>query len=181
MWRWRKRRGNIEARLPQLKIDAFSYSLPTGSLRLATKLVLLVEDNHEHATLIQALLDFRSIDSSVFVTANVAEACAYLEGEWPFDNRQRHPLPGLIVLDHWLLDGTGLEILEWLQVQEELSSIPVVVFTACLDKSVEKRARELGVSDYLVKPEGYEDLAIAIEGILRPPEAEAEAEGSKAG
>lgn len=149
---------------------------------MSTKLVLLIEDNHEHATLIQALLDFRGLDSPVFVTASVAEACAYLEGEWPFDNRQRHPLPGLIVLDHWLLDGTGLEILEWLQTYEELSSIPVVVFTACLAKDVEKRARELGVRDYLVKPDGYEDLAMAIERILRPPPAqEVDSEGSKAG
>jgi DNA-binding response OmpR family regulator len=150
------------------------------SLSLSNELVLLIEDNHEHATLIQALLDFRSLDSPVFVTASVKEACAYLEGEWPFDNRQRHPLPGLIVLDHWLLDGTGLEILEWLQDFKELASIPVVVFTACLEKNVEKRVRELGVRDYLVKPDGYEDLAVAIERILRPPPAE-EAEDSKAG
>ena len=148
---------------------------------MATELVLLIEDNHEHATLIQALLDYRGLDSPVFVTASVAEARAYLNGEWPFDDKRRHPLPGLIVLDHWLLDGTGLEILEWLQDHEELSSIPVVVFTACLEKNVEKRARELGVLDYLVKPDGYEDLAVAIEGVLRPPpEKEAEAEGSKA-
>ena len=149
---------------------------------MSTELVLLIEDNHEHATLIQALLDFRALDSPVFVTASVAEAEAYLGGEWPFDNRQRHPLPGLIVLDHWLLDGTGLEILEWLQDFDELSSIPVVVFTACLEKSVEKRARAFGVRDFLVKPDGYEDLAMAIERILRPPpQQEADAEGSKAG
>lgn len=143
-------------------------------------MVLLIEDNHEHATLIQALLDFRSLDSPVFVTASVAEACAYLEGEWPFDNRQRHPLPGLIVLDHWLLDGTGLEILEWLQDFEELKAIPVVVFTACTEKNVEKRARSLGVREFLVKPDGYEDLAKAIERILRPSPLE-DAEDSKAG
>ncbi len=149
---------------------------------MSKELVLLIEDNHEHATLIQALLDFRSLDSPVFVTASVAEACAYLEGEWPFDNRQRHPLPGLIVLDHWLLDGTGLEILEWLQDFDELKSIPVVVFTACLEKNVEKRARAFGIRDYLVKPNGYEDLALAIERILRPAPADSDsAEDSKAG
>jgi len=148
---------------------------------VSTELVLLIEDNHEHATLIQALLDFRSLDSPVFVTASVAEARDYLEGEWPFDNRRRHPLPGLIVLDHWLLDGTGLEVLEWLQDHEELSSIPIVVFTACPEENVEKRARELGVRDYLRKPDGYEELAVAIERVLRPPtQADADAEGSKA-
>ena len=148
---------------------------------MSTELVLLIEDNHEHATLIQALLDFRSLDSPVFVTASVSEGRAYLAGDWPFDNRHRHPLPGLIVLDHWLLDGTGLEILEWLQEYDELSSIPIVIFTACVDKKVEKRARELGVREYLVKPEGYGELAVAIEQILRPPrEKEADAEGSKA-
>lgn len=150
---------------------------------MADELVLLIEDNHEHATLIQALLHYRSLSNPVFVTASVTEAIAYLSGDWPYDDRLRNPLPGLIVLDHWLLDGTGLEILEWLVEQDEVSAIPVVVFTACLDPRVERGARRLGVRDFLVKPNGYEELAVAIERILRPG-ADREAEdrdSSKAG
>ena len=41
---------------------------------------------------------------------------------------------------------------------------------------------QLADLDYLVKPEGYEALAIAIERILRPPpEEDADLEGSEAG
>jgi len=176
------RAAMVTLNVPQILPSTVPLQVPHGVLALSAEMVLLIEDNHEHATLIQALLDFRSLDTPMFVTASVAEACKYLEGEWPFNNRHRHPLPSLIVLDHWLLDGTGLEILEWLQGYEELRSIPIVVFTACREKHVERRARELGVQDYLMKPDGYEDLAVAIERCLRPsPAEEADPEESKAG
>lgn len=135
---------------------------------MADERVLLIEDNHEHATLIQALLDYRSLMDSVFVAASVAEAMDYMSGEFPFHSRLRDPLPALIVLDHWLPDGTGLEILEWLHEQDYMSSIPVVVFTACRDPKVERRARQLGARDFLVKPDDYEELAAAIDRGLRP-------------
>jgi two-component system response regulator len=131
-------------------------------------MILLVEDNHEHAVLIQAGLQYRSISEHVFVTESVHEAQRYLRREWPFDDPVRTPIPELIVLDHWLPDGSGLELLEWLAEDPAYSSIPVIVFTACRDPAVEKRARSLGVREFLLKPEGFEELAIAVERVLRP-------------
>lgn len=132
------------------------------------QLILLVEDNPDHAVLVQALMDYRSLASSVFVTQSVAEAKSYLEGEWPFDDRHKNPLPQLIVLDHWLEDGTGLDLLGWLQGRPELSGIPVIVFTSCHDPEVRTQATAMGASGFFLKPEGFESLGEAIEDVVRP-------------
>lgn len=132
------------------------------------QLILLVEDNPDHAVLVQALMDYRSLASSVFVTQSVAEAKSYLDGEWPFDDRHKNPLPQLIVLDHWLEDGTGLDLLEWLRGRAELSTIPVIVFTSCHDPEVKEQALAMGASGFFLKPEGFEGLGEAIEEVIRP-------------
>ena len=130
--------------------------------------ILLVEDNHEHAVLVQAGLQYRSISDHVFVTDSVSEAQSYLRREWPFDDDIRTPTPHLIVLDHWLPDGSGLELLEWLSEEPAYSSIPVIVFTACREPEVKEKALSYGVRDFLLKPEGFEELASAVERVLRP-------------
>ncbi len=130
--------------------------------------ILLVEDNHEHAVLVQAVLQYRSISDHVFVADSVSEAQSYLRGEWPFDDTARTPTPHLIVLDHWLPDGSGLELLEWLSENPALSSIPVIVFTGCREPAVKEKALSYGVSDFLLKPDGFEELANAVERVLRP-------------
>ncbi len=131
-------------------------------------IILLIEDNPDHAVLVQALLDYRNLGKHVYVTQSLAEAKSYLLGEWPFDDPNRSPTPRLIVLDHWLNDGTGLDFLEWLRETPGLSGLPVILFTACRDPEVRERALGLGVKDYFTKPEGFDALGKAIEDIVRP-------------
>ncbi len=131
-------------------------------------IILLVEDNPDHAVLVQALLEYRGYGQEIFVTQSLAEAKSYLLGEWPFDDPVRSPTPSLIILDHWLDDGTGLELLEWLEETPSLPEIPVMVFTACRDPEVRKRAMDFGVVEYFVKPEGFEALGQAIDAFVRP-------------
>ncbi len=138
---------------------------------MAEEIILLVEDNLDHSVMVQALLDYHGIGKQVLVTQGVAEAKAYLLGKWPFDDSTRFPRPTLVILDHWLNDGTGLDLLEWVAERSDLRSIPVVLFTGCRDPEVRDRAFALGARDFLVKPEGFEDLGLAIERLVRPKKA----------
>jgi CheY-like chemotaxis protein len=130
-------------------------------------IILLVEDNLDHTVLVQALLDYHGLGKHVTVAQSVGEAKAYLLGEWPFHEAGRHPRPNLIILDHWLNDGTGLELLEWLHERGKFREIPVIVFTGCEDPAVRDKALALGAHDFLLKPGGYEDLGKAIENLVR--------------
>lgn len=149
--------------------------------------ILLVEDSLEHTVLVQALLDYHGLGRDVTVASSVAEAKAYLKGEWPFHQAGRYPCPDLIILDHWLDDGTGLDLLEWKAEDMGLRNIPVIVFTGCDDPAVRDQAMALGAHDFLLKPGGYEELGKAIEALVREgsgelPEGGEEQHGaSKAG
>jgi CheY-like chemotaxis protein len=130
-------------------------------------IILLVEDNLDHAVLVQALLDYHGLGKHVTVVQSMGEAKAYLLGEWPFHEKNKHLKPRLIILDHWLNDGTGLDLLEWLVDQRSLRDIPVIVFTACQDPAVRDKALALGAHDFLLKPGGFEELGVAIENFVR--------------
>jgi CheY-like chemotaxis protein len=148
-----------------------------GGDGIVKDMILLIEDNLDHVVLVQALLDYHGLGKHVTVAQGVTEAKAYLLGEWPFLESERHPLPNLIVLDHWLDDGTGLEFLEWLVDRGEFRDIPVVVFTGCEDPKVRERALALGARDFLLKPGGYEDLGKAIESLVRHGSVDPEPNG----
>ena len=137
---------------------------------MSEDIVLLVEDDLEHTVLVEALLDYRAISQHVRVASSVSEAQAYLLGRWPYDDVEKNPRPTLIILDHWLDDGTGLELLEWVADRLELRSIPIIVFTGCEDPAVREQALALGAQDFLLKPDGLEELGQAIESLIRPGE-----------
>jgi len=59
---------------------------------------------------------------------------------------------GLILLDLKLPSYDGWSMLQQLKNDPELSSIPVVVFTASAAASQRARALAMGAADYLVKP-----------------------------
>lgn len=141
--------------------------------------ILLVEDNHDHAVLVQALLDYHGLGNHVTVTQNLAEAKSYLLGEWPYHDSKRYPRPNLVILDHWLDDGTGLTLLEWLTERRELRDIPVIVFTGCEDPVVRDHALALGAHDFLLKPGGYEALGKAIDELVRRGPGNGAAGGGK--
>ena len=126
--------------------------------------ILVVEDNPDHVGLIEAIISRGLRGAQVRVALLCEGARSYLRGDWSAydDDAQNNPLPDLIVLDLWLPDGTGFDLLEWIAGREWPKDIPVIMFTA--SKSVEhaRMAKELGVQRYLQKPAHFGSLVTAI-------------------
>ena len=59
--------------------------------------------------------------------------------------------PDIVLLDLMLPTVDGLEILQAMQADPRLRSIPVVVLTNYGDPALQARCRSLGVRDYIVK------------------------------
>ncbi len=120
--------------------------------------ILLVEDNPNDVLLIQRSFRKANLSNPVQVAADGEEALAYLAGQPPFADRQRYPLPTLILLDLKLPRKSGLEVLEWLRGQPELKKLVVVVLTSSREAPDVSSAYDLGVNSYLVKPVAPDDL-----------------------
>lgn len=130
--------------------------------------VLVVEDEQDHAALLEAAFAYRNMPASLHVTGSSEEAMDYLIGRWPFDNRARHALPSVIILDLGLPGLGGMDFLRWLGSRREPWSItPVVVFTASTNRAVATQALALGAKEVKVKPTDFTELVDIVEEVLR--------------
>ena len=154
-------------RLPPSPQDPSMSDPPTKGTRTPYT-VLVVEDDQDHAALIEAVFTYRSFPCTVHVAGSSEEAMDYLLGRWPFDNRHRHPTPHIIILDLGLPGMGGLDFMRWLEEREEAwSTTPVVVFTANQDRSVAAQATALGAREVKVKPSDFGELVDTVEHVLR--------------
>jgi DNA-binding response OmpR family regulator len=74
--------------------------------------------------------------------------------------------PNLIILDLGLPAGDGYVVLDRLQHDDKLSSIPVIVLTARDPESSEQRALQAGAAAYFQKPADNAELLEVIRATL---------------
>jgi len=74
--------------------------------------------------------------------------------------------PDLVLLDLRLPGADGWVTLEAIRADPDLARILVVIITASAVEEEERRARQLGVVDYLVKPLSAQDLVAAVRAAL---------------
>jgi CheY-like chemotaxis protein len=120
--------------------------------------ILLADDDPNDVLLTERALKRIGPGGPVHVVQDGEEAVAYLKGDGAFADRNRFPLPTLLLLDLKMPRRSGFEVLEWLRQQPGLRRLPVVVFTSSNQDSDVTRAYELGANSYLVKPAGFDNL-----------------------
>ncbi|MCK4328387.1 response regulator [candidate division WOR-3 bacterium] len=127
--------------------------------------ILLVEDDPNDVLLIKRA--FRKINFShpLQVVEDGEEAVAYLAGQSLYVDRERYPLPSLILLDIKLPRKSGFEVLDWLRKQPALKRLPVVVVTSSRDSIDINRAYDLYANSYLVKPFNFNDWLEMVEAL----------------
>jgi CheY-like chemotaxis protein len=134
-------------------------------MRLPTQTVLVVEDDSNDVLLLQHSMRKAQWVNPIQVVKHGDAAVAYLAGDPPYNDRERYPLPGLILLDLKLPRRNGLEVLAWLRAQPGLRGLPVVVLTSSQEHGDVNQAYQLGVNSYLVKPgslHGWHELIALI-------------------
>ncbi len=117
--------------------------------------ILAVEDNANHAALIEMVLRSGLPGCDVRVASSGTAALDYL-GSMP--KSADFLRPALIILDMWLGDMTGLEILVWLSLRPQFDDIPVIMFTSSVDPDVAQRAYGLGVRRFVLKTQDFREL-----------------------
>src|SRR6266481_6679649 len=84
-----------------------------------------------------------------------------------FSQREKYPVPGLLLLDLKMPLMDGFDVLAWLRGHPQFEMLPVVVLTASkLEEDIHK-SRELGVYDYRVKPNAFEDLVRVLDDVRK--------------
>jgi CheY-like chemotaxis protein len=132
----------------------------------AAHTILLVEDDPNDILLTRrAFRKANLTNASLQVVTDGDSAVAYLSGAGEYSDRDRYPLPVVVLLDLKLPRRSGHEILAWLRQQPELKRLLVVVLTSSNQRSDVDQAYDLGANSYLVKPIGLAALVEVVQAL----------------
>lgn len=122
-------------------------------------LVMLVEDNADHAELVIRTLQDHRIALRIEHFTDGQNAIDYLSRQGVYSSPESSPRPHVILLDLRLPGVDGLVVLQKIKESADLKSIPVVILTTSEAERDVHRAYDNYVNSYLVKPVGFEDFS----------------------
>ena len=121
-------------------------------------LVMLVEDNPDHAELVVRSFDNHPIASQIVVLSDGEAALDYLLRRGKYADPGQSPRPHMILLDLRLPRIDGLEVLKAIKESTALRPIPVIVLTTSDADNDVLQAYLHYANSYVVKPVGYDQL-----------------------
>lgn len=121
--------------------------------------ILLAEDDDNDVFFFVRAVRETSIANRLCIVRDGQETIDYLAGRGKYADRAAHPLPCLLVLDLKMPRKTGMEVLQWLQGDHSLRSIPVMVFSSSAQPEDIDRAYGFGANAFVVKPVSLESRA----------------------
>ncbi len=127
--------------------------------------IVIVEDDDDDALLIRRALTKAGLSRPPHVLFAGEQLIAYLNGQGPFANSVRYPLPHLILLDLKLPGMDGFEALRRVRACSRFDALRIVVLTGSIEFEDAIRAYELGANSFVRKPLELEDAAALLEPV----------------
>jgi len=114
--------------------------------------ILLVEDNEDHAFLVQKALRSNGLKNEIHHVTTGEKALDYLFRRGEFADPADSPRPVLVLLDIRLPGMDGLEVLKAIKREEKLKTIPVCMLTSSPEESDLFTSYNSGANSYIQKP-----------------------------
>jgi CheY-like chemotaxis protein len=125
---------------------------------LFDKFVLVAEDDEDQVHFYERT--FKKIElRHYYIARDGEETVEYLRGRGRFEDRVTFPFPDWLLLDVKMPRMNGLEVLEFLQKNPQCNVVPSIMFSGASQPADVKRAYELGVNAFFVKPSTIQELA----------------------
>jgi CheY-like chemotaxis protein len=130
--------------------------------------VLLVDDSADDAAFVRMAFKRSKISQRLEVVTSGSEAIEYLEGAGRYADRNKYPLPSLLLLDLRMPVMDGFEVIRRLRGhgREGLRRLPIAVLTGSEYPPDRQRAYELGANSFMVKPGGLDEFFAMIDAVM---------------
>ncbi len=139
-----------------------------SKLAKETYYVLVADDSDADRFLLKSAMQQAPRLQIIGEVADGVEAIEFLKGHGDYCDREKYPLPDLLLLDLKMPLQDGFEVLEWLQTQPR-RNLTVVVLTDSMKPEHIKRALDMGADLFQVKPRTNHDreaMILALEQYL---------------
>ena len=122
-------------------------------------MILLVEDNPDDEVLVKRTFERIGLKHRIYTVTSGSDAIAYLKRQPPFDDREKFPIPDLLLLDIKLPGQDGFEVLRSIRQDWMPWHLPIVILTSSDHIRDANQAYQLGANSFLVKPLDFENAA----------------------
>ena len=124
--------------------------------------ILLIEDNPDHAELIMDSLEENHIRNEIIWEDSGEGGLDFLLQQGKYENDPRSNKPILVLLDIKLPGIDGLEVLKSIKENPRTTDIPVVMLTTSREESEILKSYQNHASSYIVKPINFSEFTEAI-------------------
>ncbi|EEF59967.1 response regulator [Pedosphaera parvula] len=122
------------------------------------KPILLVEDNEDDVFFMKRAAKTAEIADPLLVATDGQEAIDFLSGTGIYADRDKYPIPSLVLLDLKLPRKSGHEVLQWIRAQSQFKTLIVIILSTSREGRDVELAYQSGANSYLVKPTGSPQL-----------------------
>lgn len=128
--------------------------------------LLIIEDSNEDFEAFQRYLNQYASIIPVYRCTNGDQALAFLYRRNRYTDPKSSPRPGVILLDLNLPGTDGREVLRQIKQDDDLKTVPVVVFTTSSNPKDIETCYQQGVNSYIIKPMDISLLKQSVQGLL---------------
>lgn len=136
---------------------------------MKTKIVniLIADDDQDDCLLTREAFRECKIANRLHFVHDGEALLDYLKRRPPYDDEQKFPMPGLILLDLNMPLKDGREALTEIKADKVLRAIPVVILTTSSAEEDILVSYDLGVNSFITKPVSYSGLIEVIRALSR--------------
>jgi len=129
------------------------------------RVVLHIDDDPNDSELFRAAILQARLEFDLQSVESGERAIAYLSGSGDYADRERFPLPSLILLDLKMPRANGLEVLKWIRTNGASAKVPVVMLSGSELKDDMQNAYRHGADSYMIKPLGFAALVDLVKSL----------------
>ena len=124
--------------------------------------ILLAEDSADDVLLLRMAFKRAGFSNPIHVVTDGEKAIQYLKGEGIFSDRDRYPVPQILLLDLKMPRMNGFDVLSWLRQRPEWKCLPVIVITTSFYGPDIEQAYEAGANSFLTKPAQFDEFVATV-------------------
>jgi CheY-like chemotaxis protein len=123
-------------------------------MQVPSGIIMIADDDPNDVQLLEIAFKMVGVPNPIRVVQDGRETLAYLTGEGEYADRDRFPLPFVVILDWTFLLRSGMEVLSAVRKSDKIGNLCIVVLTSSVDPTNRESALRAGADLFLQKPSG---------------------------